>query len=51
MTTVPLPSDAEPERLGLTREFADELRRLAETAPTKKLTEELLRLAEDQQNE
>jgi hypothetical protein len=49
MTSLPPPDD-EPRRLGMTREFADELRRLAETAPTKALADELLRLAEDANN-
>jgi hypothetical protein len=31
----------------MTREFADEIRRLAELAPTKALADELLRLLED----
>ena len=43
--------DDEPQRLGLTAEFAAELRRLAEQAPSKALAEELLRLAEDEPEE
>jgi hypothetical protein len=45
MESLPPDHDDVP-RLGLTREFADELRRLAELAPTKALADQLLRLAE-----
>jgi hypothetical protein len=38
--------DEEPKRLGMTAEFAAELRSLAEQAPSRALTGELLRLAE-----
>jgi hypothetical protein len=46
MATVTPQPDDEPQRLGVTHEFAAELRRLAEIAPTKQLAEELLRLIE-----
>jgi hypothetical protein len=49
MKTVPAQPDAELTRLGLTAEFADELRRLAELAPSKALADALLRLAEGEE--
>jgi hypothetical protein len=49
MTTRP-PPDNEIRRLGLTREFVDELRRLAEAAPTKQLADELRYLAEEDED-
>jgi hypothetical protein len=51
MRTLPPPPDDEPQRLGLTAEFADELRRLAELAPSKALADALLRLAEGESDE
>jgi hypothetical protein len=51
METLPPQPDDEPKRLGLTAEFAAEVRRLAEHAPSKRLAEELLRLAEGEPEE
>jgi hypothetical protein len=51
METLPPQPDEELERLGLTAEFAGELRRLAELAPTKALADKLLRLAEGESEE
>lgn len=51
METLPPRPDDEPTRLGLTAEFAAELRRLAEHAPSKALADHLLRLAEGEPEE
>jgi hypothetical protein len=51
MKTVPPQPDDEPTRLGLTAEFAAELRRLAKHAPSKALAKELLLLAEGELEE
>lgn len=51
MRTLATQPDDEPKRLGLTAEFAAELRRLAEQAPSKALAAQLLRLAEGEPEE
>ena len=49
MDTISPPPDEAIQRLGLTREFADRLRDLADEGPTKEIADLLLRLAEDEE--